>query len=94
MNKQEYLLTTRMEEAGEVVKATSKCLRFTTHHEYLNDGVSNFDRLRTEVRDLITMLILFEDASGLQFDLDYSAAKAQKSDKYMAISREMGTLNE
>lgn len=92
MNLREYLFSLAMEEAGEVAQAANKCNRFTPDHAYYEQ--SNIERLQTEVTDLITVLHLITRETGFAFSLAVSDVKIERINKYMAISREMGTLQD
>lgn len=90
MNNRDYLLVLVMEEASEIGQAASKCLRFTPEHAYYES--SNLGMLRTELRDLVTVLSLLEKELDTKFDMTVCEGKLKRIEKYMNISREMGTL--
>jgi len=69
MNKQEYLLQVLQEEAGEIIQAASKCNRFGP--ESFNPElppelqVSNHQQLENEIHDLLGVVELIIEETGL-----------------------------
>ena len=90
MNKKEYLFALLAEESCEVAQAANKCIRFTPEHAYYDD--SNLERLQTEITDFMTVLQLLAEELGTVFSTEISAAKVDRIEGYMTISRNMGTL--
>lgn len=100
MNRAEYLLNVVGEEGSEVAHRVSKALRFGADEVQPGQPDTNGERLRFEVYDVIsTYLIAAEENDGLpplHLDADIIAqvtrTKRAKIEKFMAISREQGTL--
>lgn len=90
MNKTEYLLVCIAEEASEVAKAASKCLRFSPEDNYV-DG-KNIDLLRQEFIDLYTVLQMYSDITGYRFDAVFDEKKADRVANFMNRSRRLGAL--
>ena len=63
MNREQYLLLLLMEEAAEVSQAASKCIRFTGAHNH--QGVSNIDKLSSEIVDFIAVLEMLLESNIL-----------------------------
>lgn len=94
MNKQEYLLTCLSEEAGEVIQAVSKALRFGLTDKY--GGKTNLTRLSEEVGDFIAILTMLDNAGVQLDDNDIEKAisdKITKVEKYMEYSTLKGCLS-
>jgi NTP pyrophosphatase (non-canonical NTP hydrolase) len=96
MNRSEHLLTCLAEECAEVAQRVSKALRFGLAEVQPGQPLNNAERIMEELDDLFSVAnILMEDAilhranglSGITI-----AAKRAKIEKFMAISREQGTL--
>lgn len=92
MNRQEYLLNLVSEEGGEISQAANKCARFTPHHAYYSE--SNLARLQTEITDLITILYMLGEELKYEFELLPCKAKQARVEKFMQVSRDMGTLQD
>jgi NTP pyrophosphatase (non-canonical NTP hydrolase) len=91
MTRDEMLLLLIMEEAAEVAQTASKCLRFTPQHKVTKDAKTNFERLKTEVLDLMTILTVYDPK--LTYEI-FSEEKLEKVEKYFEISRQLGVLND
>jgi hypothetical protein len=93
MNRQQYLLVCFMEELAEIQQQVSKCLRFTTEHDYKGDGHSNLDELALEWTDLCAIITLLKEVG-----VDWShcptrlAEKIERTERLMQVSRERGVL--
>ena len=92
MNRKEHLLNLLMEEACEIAQAANKCVRFTPEHAHYAE--SNLDRLKIEIGDLASVIQMLNAEFGFGISLEANEAKIVRIEKYMQISREMGTLNE
>lgn len=93
MNNKQHLFLLLAEECSEVAQAASKCVRFTPEHTYSGYDKSNLERLRVELKDIISVLFLLQEELGIRFDLTHDDEKVATILKYMQISQEMGTLN-
>lgn len=94
MNKREYLFLLVSEEAMEVAKEALKCMRFTPDHQHAAYTATNLERLQVEVTDLMTVLGLLEKELGTMFSHLTSEEKVTRTEKFMEISRQLGTLKE
>jgi NTP pyrophosphatase (non-canonical NTP hydrolase) len=105
MNRMEHLLSIVAEEAVEVAQRATKALRFGVHEAQPGQELSNLQRMRGELCDLLAAFEMVYDEAGHQFgqlghharelvDLDAIAAKKAKVEKFLAYSRELGTLTD
>jgi len=95
MNIKEYLLVCVNEEGLEIGHAADKALRFGLHDGYPGTDRTNITDLVAEINDLIGVLELMRE-NGIElpklFDrLDIETKKARVN-KYMAVSKNLGTL--
>lgn len=101
MNQQEHLITVFAEELGEVAvellslqKQLFKAMRFGID-EQRDLPTSNRERIEAEWQDLLGSVEKLRGASiNLMPDIDAIQAKMMKIDKYMAYSKELGTLTD
>ena len=101
MDRREMLLIQLMEEAGEVVQASSKVLRFGTNHTWPVDGEklakTAESRLTQELIDLLALVELCQFEGFLSpWPLDIREridAKKLKVAKYMELSIELGKVS-
>lgn len=100
MNRVEHLLTIIAEEGAEVGKAACKALRFGLYSAAtVDDETINSEDLRDEVLDLIgsyQMLAMEGHAKPLTM-CDVGTArdrKAERVERFMALSKEKGALQE
>ena len=94
MNIQEYLLTTAMEECGELIKVLSKCSRFGMNSEY--DGRSNLERVLAEFSDLYGVMCLLKENGIIDriYDPTMVQAKKEKVMKFANLAAGMGTRSD
>ncbi len=99
MNRIEHLLTIAGEEAVEVAQRVSKALRFGLNEVQAGQPLTNAERILEEFHQLYAMLdwIGRETShfgwSELVPDSTTMRAKREKVERFMAISREQGTLS-
>lgn len=99
MNKQELILTMVAEEASEVAKEASKCLRFTPGHEH--NGESNYVRLLKEWNELSAMMVLLRatmiesgvKTPSMQQEVDWYSGKLERFEEFKAISQVLGAVD-
>jgi hypothetical protein len=96
MTRQEHLLTILAEECVEVAQRASKCLRFGATEIQPGQDEDNAIRLIHEWWDLLALIgmckedgILPERPPGFP---EWIQAKREKVEKFLAYSREQGTL--
>lgn len=97
MTLQEHLLTCLIEESAEVIKATTKALRFGllgSHPDY-EQGQTNVEVLRYELHDLQAIVEILNDevTDVLPFDRDIIEAKKRKVLKFVTHARANGTIS-
>jgi len=97
MNEREHLLVLLMEEASEVIKATSKALRFGLLDSYPDyaDGKPNWRVIREELHDLVGVVEMLNDdvCDLLPFDRDLIEAKKCKVLKFIKHARANGAIS-
>lgn len=94
MNRLEHLLTILSEECSELAQETAKALRFGIH-EQRDLPASNHDRMQKEYNDVLAVIIMLnKEKAGidLYFDPVLTMRKAEKVEKYLLYSEELGTL--
>ena len=96
MNRMEHLLSIAAEEAVEVAQRATKALRFGLNEVQPGQELSNLERMRGELCDLLAAFEMVYDEAGQRFgiDLDAIAAKKAKVGKFLAYSRDLGTLTD
>lgn len=97
MDVREHYLTCLGEEANEVAQRVSKALRFGMDEVQAGQDKSNTDRIMDELRDLVCVAKILEDLGELPpiyVNPDMITTKREKIERYMAISRDQGTLQE
>ena len=97
MNREEYLLTCLAEECAEVAQRVSKALRFGLNEVQPGQPFTNAERIADELTDLIAVAhILHQEGAFAGYLPDLGGAaqrdKLAKIERFMAISREHGTL--
>ena len=94
MNRMEHLLSIVAEEAVEVAQRATKALRFGIEEVQPGQALSNLQRMRGELYDLLAAFEMVHDEAGQQFgiDLDAITAKKAKVEKFLGYSAELGTL--
>ena len=95
MNHTEYLLTCLAEEAVEVAQRATKALRFGCDEVQPGQGLSNTQRIRQELNDLIAVAEMLEEADVLVLPLEVDAIDRKKAKvaAFMEYSRSCGALS-
>jgi hypothetical protein len=89
MTRHEHLLTLVSEEAAELVQRATKALRFGMGEVQPGQDHSNDYRLCEEWTDLVAVMEML----GLEsFGREAIAAKVAKVERFLAYSRDVGTL--
>jgi NTP pyrophosphatase (non-canonical NTP hydrolase) len=93
MNRQEHLLTILGEECAELQQAIAKVLRFGIDDSYL--GKLNRDCLLQEYNDIVAVAKMLSD-EGIELNAYHVTMqdKQEKVERFMAVSRECGTLDD
>lgn len=96
MNKQEHLLTCLAEEAGEIVQAVGKALRFGLKDGYPGTDRTNEKDIQTECNHLIAVMEMLID-SGVGTPCIAMRGrditkKKEKVIKYMEHAKQQGAL--
>lgn len=98
MNRSEYLLTCLAEECAEVAQRVSKALRFGLDEIQPGQPLNNRERVGEELLDLVCVAAILRDERVLDWpaivSVEETAAKRDKIERFMAISRREGTLTE
>lgn len=96
MTENEHIMTTAAEEAVEVAQRITKALRFGVDEVQPGQQLSNGERILQEFHDLWSMLKWMAERGlmpgALEPSREIADAKRAKVRKFMAISREQGTL--
>lgn len=99
MNRQEHLLTCLAEEAGEVVQAVGKALRFGLKDGYPGTDRTNENDLKIEMAQLRAVFMMLMDEGFLTLEDDeiekgnaVIKAKVAKVNEYMAYAIRRGAL--
>lgn len=98
LSEEQHLIVCLMEEAGEVVQAASKCLRFGMHDSPPDSKLElNRSYLLREIIDFLGVLeevlergILVPSGEAETFEM--IAAKREKIKKFMVYARSKGAL--
>jgi NTP pyrophosphatase (non-canonical NTP hydrolase) len=97
MNRQEHLLTCLAEEAGEIVQAVTKALRFGLDDGYPGTDRTNKMDIQIEIRQLIAVKEMLEKRGYLPYlsetqDRGMKNHKKDKVVKYMEYAIKTGSL--
>lgn len=95
MNHDEHLLTCLAEECAEVAQRVSKALRFGLTEVQPGQPLNNAERIAEEIKDLLSVAAILERHGILADFLPMAgeiAAKEEKIERFMSISREQGVL--
>lgn len=95
MNRQEHLLSCLAEECAEVAQRVSKALRFGLGEVQPGQPLRNSDRIEEELRDLFAVASILAAEGVIGWCLPEQSEvsrKAEKIERFMAISREQGVL--
>jgi NTP pyrophosphatase (non-canonical NTP hydrolase) len=94
VNRAEHLLTCLAEECAEVAQRVSKALRFGLSEVQPGQASDNADRIADEVGDLISVIGILVDEGIIPDPIPDQREKLAKIERFMAISREQGTLDD
>ncbi|QNG62671.1 hypothetical protein B1VFA_153 [Rhizobium phage B1VFA] len=96
MNRREHLLTILGEEGVEVSQRCSKALRFGLDEIQPGQELTNAQRIRGEYLDMVAVMEMLIEESLIApidgHDLQAIRAKKAKVEKFLAYSRDCGTL--
>lgn len=97
MELKEHYFTCLNEEAGEIIQASCKCLRFGELDGYPNTERTNISDLTKEINDLLAIVELLQE-EGVAFnglhDRKQIETKKERVKKWLQHSIKMGTLSE
>lgn len=94
MNIKEYLLVCLIEECQEVSHAACKALRFGMEDKHPETGISNQEKVKEELMELMTVVNMLEE-DGLSFRTlceNILENKKFRVLQYMEYSRKKGIL--
>lgn len=97
MTREDQLLVILCEEAGEVIQAATKALRWGLEEVYPETGQSNVDRLVDEMIDFIAVGKMLQVNGSLPMkieSIEKIKAKQLKVEKYLLHSANCGRLSE
>lgn len=98
MTKDEYLLTTLIEECAEVQQAATKILRFgtTSRNPKIPYSVNNLEHLHNELHDLKVVLSMLNTSDALRvfYSDDKLAVRKNKKLQYLEVSKDMGRIQD
>ena len=97
MKRDDHLLVILAEEASEIIKDSTKALRFGIDDCHPVTKETNRDRLVCELNDFIAMIEMLQTEGMLPldvFDRVKIQAKKEKVERYLRYSQELGRLNE
>lgn len=95
MNKTQYLLVKIAEEAAEVGQMALKTAHFGVHEKEHISGLSNVERLRRELTDLIAVVEMLQDNTNFNFVVptEEKLAKRNKVEHYLKYSQSQGLVD-
>lgn len=98
MNRLEHYLSCLGEEGSEVAQRVSKALRFGLSEIQPDQPETNADRIVAELKDTIAVVMILQNEFGAIRNFFPSlaevAAKRDKIERHMAISRAQGVLSD
>jgi NTP pyrophosphatase (non-canonical NTP hydrolase) len=96
VNRLEHLLTITGEEGMEVAHRASKANRFGLTETQPGQDQTNWERLLDELHDLLAAVEMVSTETGLPIVIgrEQIEAKKAKVEKFLAYSRDLGTLQE
>jgi hypothetical protein len=96
VTRTEHLLCSAAEECAEVAQRISKALRFGLEEVQPGQEKTNAERIMDEWDDLTTVMAMLANEGRLPTRPGGDAGKAKRAEieKYLAYSRECGTLTE
>lgn len=96
MNRKEYLLLIAMEECNEISHRISKVLRFGEDEIQYGQSLTNIERLKQEVNDLVVVFdLLLEEGIDVYSEgntAHIKKLKREKIEKWMNHSKNRGNL--
>lgn len=97
MDVREHYLICLAEEANEVAHRISKALRFGMCEVQPGQERTNKERIMDELRDLVCVAKILEGLDELPsfyVNPEMVAAKRERIERHMTVSRQQGTLQE
>jgi NTP pyrophosphatase (non-canonical NTP hydrolase) len=93
MDRKDHYYTCLNEEAGEVIQAACKCMRFSEEDGYPNTDRTNISDLTKELNDVLAVIELLQEEgvvfNGL-FDRDQIETKKKRVKEWLEHSKKMG----
>jgi len=97
MKKGDWLLICLNKECSEIIKATDKALHFGLANGYPGDAVTNLNKIKIEINDMLAVCELLNDAGIFPdgfLDSNMIDKKKEKVLYYMEVAKQLGTLND
>jgi hypothetical protein len=97
MTRTEHLLIILAEECVEVAQRCSKALRFGLNEVEPGQSDTNARRIEVEMHDILAVYGMLREVEALPITVGgavLTEMKRQKVDKYLAHSRQCGTLDD
>ena len=89
---QDYLLTLLMEESSDIIKASSKIIRYGKNYKFENyEDITTEDVLRNELADAITVTML-ADLSGMQIAPKLVANLLKDDSMFLEVSYRINNI--
>lgn len=96
-NKSVYLLVCLIEECAEVVQSACKAIRFGLEDRRPGNYTTNSEDIIQEFQEATAITQMLQSEGALPFTKDISVvidAKCARVEKYMQMSRDLGTLED
>jgi NTP pyrophosphatase (non-canonical NTP hydrolase) len=97
MTKEQFLLLKLAEECAEVAQRCSKQIQFGKHEVQNGQALTNGERLKNEIKDLMVLVTMLEEIKEIPEIDNFSQAhinKRIKLQKYLDLSTQLGMLPE
>jgi len=93
MNREEHLLVILGEESSEIIKDISKSLRFGIFSYEPGQELDNREKIENEIADFLGVVEMLQDDGIIgEISIEKIKIKKEKVEKYLQISKNIGTL--
>ena len=94
MTKKEYFLVNLIEELAELIKASSKVLRFSPNHKYEKYEKTNLENFEEEILDVLSLIALVSENHNLNILTEDIEEATKKKLKMFQRAIEIGTITD